>query len=37
MEVAKKMAWAKLKEKNDPILPEILLGLGPMANVVKLL
>jgi hypothetical protein len=31
------MAWAKLKGRNDPILPEILLGLGAMANVVKLL
>ncbi len=31
------MAWAKLKERNDPILLEILLGLGAMANVVKLL
>jgi hypothetical protein len=32
MEVAK-----KLKERNNPFLPEILLGLGAMANVIKLL
>jgi hypothetical protein len=34
MEVAKE---AKLKGKNDPILPKVPLGLGTMVDVVKLL
>ncbi len=37
MEVAREMTQAKLKGKNDPTLPKVPLGLGAMADVVKLL